>query len=206
MSLWDYKEQEFYVSVLPQFIDNNVRNNMKDKVFTIRGTLDWAKIVGKARPYTGNPKYDKGPYWSVDITPDAKSLKAIEDAGISKKLRDPTQSKSEKETRKAPYLSLKINEKKPDGDLNSPPNIQDILGGKWPSDTLIGNGSVADILVKVKDYGSGSEMGCYFQKMRVLKHVPFEGGDFEELSEDDEFFGGGTDVTEEDDLSDDVPF
>ena len=41
--------------------------------FTIRGQIDWCKLLGKARPYTGDPRFDKGPSWSVEINPDEKS-------------------------------------------------------------------------------------------------------------------------------------
>ena len=178
---------------------------MSDKIIIIRGELFWAKIVGDAVPYTGNPKYDKGPYWSVDITPNKESLKKIKEAGIADKLREP---KGEKETRKEPFLTLKVLETKPDGKKNNPPTIINGSGAAWDG-SKIGNGSVADVLVKVKDYGT--TVGAYLQKVRILSHIPYEGGvGFEPLSEDDEFFGGGkADVKtapNPDELDDDVPF
>lgn len=184
----------------------------KDTVIVIRGKVDWAKIVGKARPYTGNPKYDKGPYWSVDITPDAKSRALIKDAGITEKLRKPKENDSRKES----FISLKLLENRADGEKNDPPKISDIRGQAWDG-KLLGNGTVMDIKVKVKDYGSGSEKGVYYQAGRVLSLVPYEGGGFEALSEDDEFFAAGDDGQDvdtsaasasnnADDLDDDVPF
>lgn len=182
----------------------------KDKTIVIRGRLDWAKILGAARPYTGNPKYDKGPYWSVDITPDADSLKVIEDAGITKKLREPKGN----DTRKDKFLSLKVLERKANGEKNDPPKVVDIRNQPW-GDALLGNGTIADVKIKVKDYGAGVEKGAYLQAVRILKHVPYEGGGFDELSEDDEFFaadetpksGPGTAAPPaDDDLDDDVPF
>jgi hypothetical protein len=164
-----------------------------DKTIVIRGELYWAKIVGDARPYTGNPKYDKGPSWSVDITPDAKSRKIIEEAGIADKLRV---GKSEKETRKESFLTLRILENGKDGKKNKPPKISDIQGRDW-DDRELGNSTIADIKVKVKDYGD--TVGAYYQEARILKLVPYEGGGgFTPLSEDDEFFGK-TEV-------DDIPF
>ena len=178
---------------------------MSDKTIKVRGVLHWAKIVGSARPYTGNPKYDKGPAWSVDITPDAESRKLIKDAGIADKLREP---KGEKETRKDTFLTLKVLETKADGKKNDPPSIIDGQGNVW-NGSDIGNGSVADILVKVKDYGT--TIGAYLQKVRILSHVPYEGGSFEPLSADDEFFATAGDgvaapKTNIDDLDDEAPF
>lgn len=189
----------------------------KGTILVIRGTVDWAKITGKARPHTGAPKYDKGPYWSVDITPDAKSRKLLKDNGLTAKLREP----KENDARKDSFLSLKVLESRADGEKNDPPRITDARGQVWDG-RLIGNGSIVDIKVKAVDYGSASEAGLYFQAARVLDLVPYEGGDFAPLSEDDKYFAGedeatGTDDSEVDtkgagkapasgDLDDDVPF
>lgn len=179
---------------------------MSDKNIVIRGKLHWTKLTGEARPYTGNPKYDKGPSWSVDVTPDAASRKIIKEAGIADKLRDP---KGEKETRKESYLTLRVLQLKADGTKNNPPAIIDAAGKAWDGSN-IGNESVADILVKVKDYGT--TIGAYLQKVRVLDHVQYEGSDFEPLSADDAFFGKAADKPAKEstafdpDLDDDVPF
>ncbi len=187
---------------------------MSDKILVLRGTLDWAKVLGKARPYTGNPKFDKGPYWSVDITPDRKSRELMKAFGITKKLREP---KGEKDTRTETYLSLKVLENRADGNKNSPPKVKDVKGEDWSETKLIGNGTVADIKVKVVDYGSAAEKGVYLQAIRILDHVSYETEDFEPLSEDDEFFGaaandskpepaGEAAFDQDQDLDDDVPF
>jgi hypothetical protein len=182
---------------------------MSEKVIVIRGKVHWAKVTGAARPYTGNPKYDKGPYWSIDITPDAKSREKIEAAGIADKLRTP---KGEKETRKETYLSLKQLETKKDGGKNKSPKISDIKGQEWDGSD-IGNESICDIKVKVKDYGT--TVGAYLQEIRVLQHVEYNGaGGFEPLSEDDEFFAASGKAEPDtkgeagnpDDLDDDIPF
>lgn len=188
---------------------------MSDKVIVIRGRLDWAKLTGDARPYTGNPKYDKGPFWSTDITPDAKSRKLMEEAGIADKLREP---KGEKDTRTETFLTLRQLLKKKDGTNNKPPLIVNIQNQPW-GDALLGNGTIADIKVKVVDYGAGSDKGAYIQSIRILQHVPYDGGSaFDELSEDDEFFAAATEgkdtvkpgskgaAVNPDELDDDVPF
>lgn len=161
----------------------------KDTTIVIRGKLDWAKVVGKARPYTGDKKFDKGPLWSIDITPDKASLAKIKAAGIEGKLR----TAKGKDTRTEKFLSLTILETKADGSKNNPPVVKDASGEAWPDGVLIGNGSVGDIMVKVKDYGT--TIGAYYQKMRVLDHVSFGGDDFEPLSEDDKFFGNTAKAT-----------
>jgi hypothetical protein len=183
---------------------------MADKTIVIRGEVYWAKLTGDARPYTGNPKYDKGPSWSVDITPDANSRKKIAAAGISDKLRE---GKGEKETRKETFLTLRQLLNRPDGKHNLPPKVKDASGRPW-GDTEIGNGSIMDIMVRVRDYGDTT--GVYYVEGMVLRHVPYESTGLEPLSEDDEFFGGTQEVTPQgdsagaapnaDDLDEDIPF
>lgn len=197
----------------------------KEKTLVIRGEIYWCKLLGDAVPYTGNPRYDKGPYWAVDITPDGPSRMKLEAEGLTTggksglgKLREPNKD-YEKETRKETYLTLTINENRTDGKKNNPPVVQDGEGKPW-GDAKIGNGSIADIMVKVVDYGDGVK-GLYYQKMRVLDHVSFEGQDFEPLSEDDEYFGSSAKAKTSDkakssessepdngdeDLEDEIPF
>jgi hypothetical protein len=185
--------------------------------FVIRGKVDWCKLLGKARPYTGDPKYDKGPNWSVEINPDAKSRALLEQHGLESKLKTDKKKKKDGTATKNPrdysFLRLTVLENKADGTKNDPPVIIDASGAPWNSETEIGNGSVADVLVRYIDYGT--TQGLYYRKMRVLSHVPYEGGgsDFEPLSEDDEFFGAPlsadkpSEVVEGDeDTDDDVPF
>lgn len=165
--------------------------------FTIRGSIDWCKLIGPARPHTGNPKYDKGPSWSVEINPDEKSRAKLKQLGLADKLKRDKPTKADgtptKNPRSYDVLRLSILETKPDGSKNKNPEIQDGSGRNWGQEVEIGNGSVADVLVRFVDYGT--TQGLYYKKMRVLKHVVYEGGsDFEPLSEDDEFFAGGAET------------
>jgi hypothetical protein len=184
--------------------------------FTIRGEVDWCKLLGAARPYTGDPKFDKGPSWSIEMNPDAKSRAVLESHGLEGKFKKDKKTKRDgtptKNPRSYDFIRLTVLENNSNGEKNQPPVIIDASGAPWNPKTEIGNKSVCDILVKYIDYGT--TQGLYFRKMRVLKHVPYEGGgsDFEPLSEDDEFFAGGqegqpieSDVVEDEEM-DDVPF
>jgi hypothetical protein len=159
--------------------------------FTIRGTIDWCKLLGPARPYTGDPRFDKGPSWSVEINPDDKGRADLKKYKLTGKLKKDKLTKKDGSPTKNPrsydFLSLNILEFKADGSKNKPPVIVDASGAPWNSEVEIGNGSVADILVRYVDYGT--TQGLYYKKMRVLRLVEYSGGaDFEPLSEDDEFF------------------
>jgi len=188
--------------------------------FTIRGTIDWCKLLGPARPYTGNPKFDKGPSWSVEINPDEKSRALLKKYGLTDKLkRDKTHKQDgtpTKNPRKYDFIRLTILENKADGGKNKAPEIIDASGRNWGQETEMGNGTVVDILVRYVDYGTTK--GLYFKKMRVLKLVEYSGGgsDFAPLSEDDEYFGAAEATTPQaqpqdrsniDDFDDDdIPF
>lgn len=191
----------------------------KDKIIVIRGVLNYAKVLGAPRKHTGLPQYDKGPFWSVDVTPDARSMKIIEENDLEDKLRPKKKKDAEKiaadrnRVGTGKFLSFKHLLKRTDGSENQPLRVVDARGNKWNGE-LIGNGTVADVKVKVVDYGPGSEMGTYIQALRILDLVPYEGaGDFEALSEDDEFFARATDEETEntaddfgdEDEDDDVP-
>lgn len=224
MSYFDDNEERFvfgsYNVPRHNYKRNVKRERMsKDTIIVVRGKVSWAKVTGAARPHTGNPKYDKGPYWSIDVIPDEKSRAVIKAAKISNKLREPSGNDIRKET----FLTLKVLKNKADGTPNLDnngnqivPKISTVTGQKWDGSN-IGNDSVCDIKIKVKDYDG--TVGVYFQEMRVLKHIPYEGGGFEPLSEDDEFFASGekevsgnvgpnTDKTSPnlDDVDDEIPF
>jgi hypothetical protein len=186
--------------------------------FTIRGTVDWCKLLGPARPYTGDPRFDKGPSWSIEINPDEKSRAALKKYNLTSKLKKDKLVKKDGSPTKNPrdydFLSLNILETRADGQKNSPPEVKDASGAPWNKEVELGNGTVADILVRYVDYGT--TQGLYFKKMRVLRLVEYKGGgaDFEPLSEDDEFFGAaegieGAEVPEEGgivgDNLDDIP-
>jgi hypothetical protein len=175
--------------------------------FTIRGTIDWCKLLGPARPHTGAKQYDKGPTWSVEINPDAKSRALLAKYGLNEKLKKDKLKKADgtptKNPRSYDFVRLTCLEEKADGTKNKPPVIIDASGAPWNSETELGNGTVADILVRYVDYGTTK--GLYYKKMRVLKHVPYEGGsDFEPLSEDDEFFGAAETADDQAELSSDT--
>jgi hypothetical protein len=224
MSAYDDFEDYYFSRILPNFVGKCLGEyDLANKAveFTIRGKLDWCKLLGPARPYSGDPRFDKGPSWSVEINPDEKSRALLKKHNLESKLKRDKKEKKDgtarANVRPYDYLRLTILENRADGEKNKRPEIIDASGRKWDQETEMGNGTVADILVRYVDYGT--TQGLYFKKMRVLKLVEYEGGsDFEPLSEDDEFFaasGGFDGVASNDDVAspafdsdmdDDVPF
>ena len=136
--------------------------------YVIRGTLDWAKVLGKPRLNT----YTEENEWSVDVTPNAEGRAIIKKAGITDKLRDPKDNDSRKET----FLSFRQKELRKDksGNMvaNQPIKVVDAGGNKWDETKMIGNGTIADVKFTVKDNEKGRPKGVYIQAIRVLQHVP----------------------------------
>lgn len=175
----------------------------KYKTYVIRGTLNWAKVLG-------NPVYNeyaKKKQWSVDVTPDEAGMKTLKDLKLLTKIKN-------KEDDRGDFISFRQDEFRKSGDPNLPITITDIKGNPWPENKLLGNGTVADVKFSYQDFGTTK--GSYIKAIRVLKHVPYVPKEFDDLDPDDEFFidtDAGEDADFEgapthggEDLDDDVPF
>lgn len=184
----------------------------KATTHVIRGTLNWAKVIGEPRMNTFTDERE----WSVDVTPDENGLAEIKRLGVADKLKEPKAN----DTRREKYLSFRQKEFRTDRDgnrvKNDPIKIVDAQGNPWPENKLIGNLSVGDVKFRLPPKVAGRPRGLYIQAIRVLEHVPFEIEEFAPLGDDDEYFGSGRkadegraqepDSASGDELEDDVPF
>ena len=119
----------------------------------------------------------------MDLEISPGTVKELKAAGIADRVKT-----KENYLEGAPYLTFKQAELKRDGSPNKPIEIVDILGKPWNQDTLIGNGSVVDVKFVVMDFGPGKKKGVYIRGVRVLDLVPYYGGSFGALDEEDEYF------------------
>lgn len=187
----------------------------KATTHVIRGKAHWCKLLGAARPHTGDAQYDKGPYWQIDLTPNEAGIEMLKSILSKKHFAEKMKEPKGKDTRKEDFVSFKHYLLRKDGKTNDPIPVTDASGNAWPEKRDIGNESVVEILFRKVDFGT--TVGLYIQKMRVLQLVEYDGGaDFEPLSEDDEFFAAGaigsdgadaeSKAPNPDDFDDDVPF
>src|SRR6478609_6880944 len=158
---------------------------MADKPVTavIRGKLHWAKLLGEPRMNTFTNERE----WSVDLTPDEESMKKVKALKIAERLRDP----KEEDDRTEQFLSFRQKEFRTDpvtGEkkANRPIEVVDVSGRPWDSKTLLGNDTLADIKVTVKDYGKGKPTGVYIQAVRVLDLVPYVANTFAPLTPEEQ--------------------
>jgi hypothetical protein len=158
--------------------------NKNEEIAYIRGKLYWAKIVGEPVD-----DYNKvGKEWPFDVALDSDGVKQVKGWKIgSQRLKD-------KDDERGKFISLKQRAQRMDYKTNTmvdakPITIRDAAGNLWDGVTKIGNGSVADVKVKIVDYGKGDDKkGVYPLAVRILEHVPYENSDFAPLKPDDEFF------------------
>ena len=166
------------------------------KVFA-RGKVYWAKIVGD-RALKSN--YDgTGREWSFEFEPEDPSF--LKEHRLLDRLKDPLayanrledrgeREKAEKARKDAEgrgdYLDLKKPELNRDGQKNEPFRIYDENNEPW-DDRLIGNGSVVDVKLDIRDWGVGKKKSIYCAAIRVRDLVPYTANEFSGMDGDDEY-------------------
>ena len=161
-------------------------SNKKTKTLVLRGTLQYAKILGDP-----SLNYNKdGQEWKFDFVPNnQKSVnKELKEAGIADRLRVLIDKKTNTPRYGgSAYMTFKQNANRKDGTPNQPIKVVDAAGNPWNPTTLLGNDTEADVKFVVIDNGEGKFTGVYPRAVRVLKLVPYQAKEFEPLDEDDEF-------------------
>lgn len=167
----------------------------------LRGETSFAKLLGDPLPNFGKDGFE----WKVDLKLDPKDIKVLKAAGVADRVK-----MKENYLDGAPYLTLKVKSERTDAKTgekipNDPPAIVDKDGEDWNPKKLIGNGSVVDVKIVVRDWGPGRPKGIYLNKTRVLKLVPYGGDDFPDLAETDEFYEPRQGSGSRFDLDDELP-
>jgi hypothetical protein len=183
----------------------------KETVFiTLRGKLNYAKVLGKPVD-----NYEKdGKEWRFDFIPlDEQEARArLKKVGIADRLKQ-----KEDYLEGTPFLSLRQKATKKNGDPNDPISVVDVTGQPWPDNKLLGNETVADVKLRVADYGKGFKRGVYVNGLRILDLVPYNRPVFDEMDEDDPYNPKNqqqavvdeedeAEVETEDEEDDEVPF
>lgn len=130
--------------------------------------LNWAKLLGKPRLNYNEDGYE----WTVDIVVSKAHQKAL----MKENFGDYFKENDDGET----YFKCRRNAKKPDGSENGPIEIVDSTGEPWPQNTLIGNGSRADIKFYLNELTKGKNKGktkAALMKIKINELVPYEAGE-----------------------------
>lgn len=137
----------------------------------ISGKARWAKILGA--PHWGYEEKNKE--WSVDVYPDADTVKKLKSEGLGKKLKDKGNGT---------FITFKRRELKQDGTPNTPIRVVDDKGQAWNPKVKIGNDSVVNVNFLINEWGKG-EKSANILSLQVWEHVPYEGGEFPTREDDD---------------------
>lgn len=153
--------------------------NTKQTIVVLRGKASFAKILGK--PVLNYSK--DGFEWKMDLVLTPAGAKELKLLGIADRVK-----RKDTYLEGAPHISFKQPELRRDETKNAPINVLDILNKPWDQNKLIGNGSDVEVKFAVVDNGAGKKHGVYIRSVRVLKLVPYVPQQFDDVTEDDEFF------------------
>lgn len=146
---------------------------LKSTVF-ITGKLFWAKVLGKPRPNYGGDANE----WTFEIEPDKKGLEVLKNHKLTDRLKDKHEGRGK-------YLVLRKSELSKDGRENAPIRVYDKEQNEWDGNKLIGNGSVADVKLDIRDYGPGKKKGVYPVAIRITEPVAYQSSEFGAMDGED---------------------
>lgn len=153
--------------------------NNDTQTVVIRGKASYAKILGD--PVLNYAK--DGKEWKLDLIIDKDTVKEFKALGIGDRVKTKDTYADGR-----PHVTFKQAEFKRSGDRNDPIPVKDILQKDWDQSKLIGNESDLEVKFVVKDHGPGKKKGVYIRGIRVLKLVPFERKEFDDIDESDPFY------------------
>lgn len=171
----------------------------------IRGETSFAKIL----PSQLTLNYNKdGKEWKLDLVLDEAVEKDLKKMGLADRIKY-----KDSYVDGRPFITLKQPELRRDGQENDPIKIVDAKNQAWNETAELGNGSIVDVKLNIKDYGKGKKKGVYIRAIRVVKHVEYKRDDFAPLAEDDPLYAEAMATPDfekdfglaDDDLNDEIP-
>ena len=177
----------------------------------ITGKIYWAKVLGEPRL-----NYNKdGREWGFELELGEEGIAAFKKHKVVDRIKGKGYNIGQKGqfADREPFVQLKKTEFNRDGNPNPPIRVYDSEDEDWNQNTLIGNESVADVKLDIRDYGVGKKSGIYPVAIRVKELVPYQSSEFGAMDGDDapatkstktEDFGKDFGL-EPDELDDEVP-
>lgn len=159
---------------------------MATRLVKLRGLAYWPKVFENNRDLTGydNALADVGGQTTIDMDLDDKHMDLLK------------RSKSMSQGRQSPdnpdLTRVKFKRKWQEQYGGGEPKIVRADDTPWDIETdgLIGNGSEVEVTLAVYDTSRRNIVGTRLDKVKVLKHVPYEGSKIEVMSvEEDETVG-----------------
>jgi len=174
----------------PYYLESERKYMSKDTTTVfVTGKLYWFKALGDKhlhQNYDGDARE-----WSYELEPEDTSF--LKEHGLLDRLKDPMDyvrrlekkgedEKAEKARKAAEgrgdYLVLRKPELNYEGEKNDPIRVYDSDGRPWDEDVLIGNETVADVKLTIKEWGKGKKSSIYTTAIRIQDHVEYESDEF----------------------------
>jgi hypothetical protein len=180
--------------------------NTDNITIVIRGETSFARIL----PSQLSPNYNKdGLEWKLDLVIDEAVEKDLKKMGLADRVKY-----KDGYVDGRPFITLKQPETRRDGQANDPIRIVNAKNEAWDDTAELGNGSVVDVKLNIKDYGKGKKKGVYIRAIRVVKHVEYKRDDFAPITPDDPLYSEAMATPDfekdfglsvDDDLNDEIP-
>lgn len=158
----------------------------------VTGYIYWAKILGKPRP-----NYNKdGLEWAFEFEPDEDGIAKIKQHKLTDRLKDKYEDRGK-------FLVLRKTELNKDGNANPPIRVYNKDNEDWDQTKLIGNRTLADVKLDIRDYGPGKKKGVYPVAVRIKELVEYQSSEFGAMDGDDSGSTKPKDTFKEDFVLDD---
>lgn len=149
----------------------------------ITGKIYWAKVLGEPRL-----NYNKdGREWGFELELGKDGIAAFKKHGVVDRIKGKGYNVGQKGqfADREPFVQLKKTEFNRDGNPNPPIRVYDGNDVDWDASRLIGNESVADVKLDIRDYGVGKKSGIYPVAIRVKELVAYQSSEFGAMDGDD---------------------
>lgn len=175
---------------------------MATRLVKLRGIGYWAKVFENNRDLTGydNALADVGGQTTIDVDLDDKHIELLK------------RSKSMLTGRESPdnpgLTRVKFKRKWQEQYGGGEPKIVRADDTPWDIevDGLIGNGSEVEVTLAVYDTSRRNIVGTRMDKVKVLKHVPYEGSKIEVMSVEDDYTPPASQPKQQALADDEIPF
>lgn len=171
------------------------------------GRLYWAKIVGDGALHDNYERTARE--WSLEFVPNDVSF--LKEHKLLDRLKDKEDAKNPD---KGEFLVIRKPELNGEGKKNDPIRIYNENDEPW-DDRLIGNGTVADLKLRIIDWGKGKKKSIWVTAIRVTDLVPYESSEFGAMDGDSKAKKPKATTAKkaatkepafDEDLDDDIPF
>ena len=132
----------------------------------LTGKIYWAKVFAPVPNYGGDARE-----WTFEFEPDEAGLAILKGHKLTDRLKDKYEDRGK-------FLTLRKRELDREGNENKPIRIYDNKDQAWNPDTKIGNGSIVDVKLDIRDYGPGKKKGVYPIAIRVRELVEYQAAEF----------------------------